>query len=76
MRYTEIFSTVKIENFIRKKFDIFYLFAQSIDYGYMLEPPCRDISNEYPQSMSWTKNKKKKPTHAHPILLDKSGVIS
>ena len=28
------FSEVKIENFIRKKNDIFLIFAQNIDYGY------------------------------------------
>ena len=27
--------------------------------GYTLEPPCRGSSNEYPQSMFWSKNKKK-----------------
>ena len=37
-------------------FDIFNIFAQNIDSGYTLEPPC---SNEYPQSMFWSKNKKR-----------------
>ena len=27
--------------------------AQNIDCGYLLEPPCRVGSNEYPQSMFW-----------------------
>ena len=27
------------------------IFAQSIDCGYTLEPPLRDGSNEYPQSI-------------------------
>ena len=39
MQYTEIFSAVKIENFTRKKFDSFNIFAQNIDCGYTLEPP-------------------------------------
>ena len=30
---------------------IFLIFAQNIDCGYTLEPPRRDGSNEYPQSM-------------------------
>ena len=39
-------------------FDIFNTFAQNIDCGYTLEPPRRGGSNEYPQSMFWSKNKK------------------
>ena len=31
-------------------------FAQNIDYGYMLEPPRQDSSNEYPQRKFWIKN--------------------
>ena len=30
---------------------IFLIFAQTIDCGYLLEPPRRGCSNEYPQSM-------------------------
>ena len=30
---------------------VFLISAQSIDYGYSLEPPPRGGSNEYPQSM-------------------------
>ena len=40
--------------------NIFLTFAQNIDYGYTLEPPRRGGSNEYPQSMFWSKHKKKK----------------
>ena len=40
-----------IGNFELKSFDIFFIFAQNIDCGYTLEPPCRGGSNEYPQSM-------------------------
>ena len=37
---------------------LFFLFLlQNIDCGYSLEPP-RGSSNEYPQSMFWSKNKK------------------
>ena len=37
MQYTEIFFNCK--NFIRKKNDSFYIFAQNIDRWYTLEPP-------------------------------------
>ena len=32
----------------------------------MLEPPCRGVSNEYPQSMFLTTNKKYRYAHANP----------
>ena len=41
MQYTEIFSVVKFENFQKKIFDIFLIFAQNIDCGYTLESPCQ-----------------------------------
>ena len=47
-------------------FDIFLIFAQNIDCGYTLVPPRRGGSNEYPQSMFWSKNKKNRYTPAHP----------
>ena len=56
----------KNENFHWKKFDIFLIFAQNIDCGYTLEPPRRGGSNEYPQSMFWSKNKKNRFTPAYP----------
>ena len=56
----------KIDNFQRKFFDIFLIFAQNIDCGYTLEPPRRGGSNEYPQSMFWSKNKKNRYTLAYP----------
>ena len=36
----------------------FYISAQNIDCGYSLEPPRQGGSNEYPQSMFLSKNKK------------------
>ena len=66
MQYTKIFSALKIENFQLKNFDIFLSFAQNIDCGYTLEPPRRGGSNEYPQSMIWSKNKKNRYTPAFP----------
>ena len=66
MQYKEIFKVVKNENFPLKIFDIFLIFAQNIDCGYTLEPPCRGGSNEYPQSMFWSKNKKNRYTPTYP----------
>ena len=65
MQYTEIFGPLKIENFQRKNFDIFRIFAQNIDCGYTLKPP-RGGSNVYPQSMFWSKNKKNRYAPANP----------
>ena len=54
-----------IENFISKNWkfkmknsDIFPISAQNIDCGYSLEPPRRGGSNEYPQSMFMSRQKK------------------
>ena len=58
MQYNKIFKVVNNENFQKKNFDIFLIFAHNIDCGYTLEPPRRCGSNEYPQSMFWSKNKK------------------
>ena len=60
------FLALKTENFQLKMFDIFLIFAQNIDCGYTLEPPGRGGSNEYPQSMFWSKNKKNRYTPAYP----------
>ena len=43
-------------------------FAQNIDCGYTLEPPRRGGSNEYLQSMFWSKNKKNRYTPAYPSI--------
>ena len=42
-----------------KIFNIFLIFAQIIDCGNTLEQPRWGGSNEYPQSMFLSKNKKK-----------------
>ena len=45
--------------FSEKKIGYFFIFsAQIIDCGYSLEPPRRGGSNEYPQSMFLSRNKK------------------
>ena len=62
----QIFSPIKIEHFHGNIFDIFLIFAQNIDCGYTLEPPRRSGSNEYPQSMFWSKNKKNRYNPAYP----------
>ena len=50
--------TPKTENFQINYSDIFHISAQNINCGYSLEPPRRGGSNEYPQSMFLSKNKK------------------
>ena len=53
------FQLQKTEHFqIKKKTDIFHISAQNIDCGHSLEPPRRGGSNEYPQSMFLSRNKK------------------
>ena len=66
MQYTEIFKVLKNEKFQKKIFDIYPIFAQNIDCGYMLEPPRRGGSNEYPQSMFLSKDKKNRYTPVYP----------
>ena len=60
--YSNILKTLqpkkKKENFQIKNSDIFHISAQNIDCGYSLEPPRRGGSNEYPQSMFLSRNKK------------------
>ena len=65
MIYSNFFRS-KIDNFQRKTFDIFLLFAQNIDCGYTLEPPRQGGSIEDPQSMFWSKNNKNRYTPAYP----------
>ena len=56
-KYIENF-TSKTEKFQIKKSNIFHISAQNIDCEYSLEPPRRGGSNEYPQSMFLSRNKK------------------
>ena len=56
-KYIENF-TFKNIKFSDKKSDNFHISAQNIDCGYSLEPPQRGGSNEYPQSMFLSRNKK------------------
>ena len=56
-QYIENFTT-KNENFQIKNSDIFHISAQNIDWRYSLEPPRWGGSNEYPQSMFLSRNKK------------------
>ena len=48
----------KNENFQIKFLIVFQISAQNIDCWYSLEPPLRGSSNEYPQSMFLSRNKK------------------
>ena len=62
VQYTAIFHGCKNDNFQMKIFDFFLIFAQNID------PPQRGGSNEYPQSMFWSKNKKNMYTRVNPTF--------
>ena len=68
VQYTSIFHGCKTDNFQMNCFYIFLIFAQNIDCGYTLEPPQRGGSNEYPQSMFWSKNKKNMYTRVNPTF--------
>ena len=57
LKYTENFTTKKWR-FSDKNIDIFHISAQNTDCAYSLEPPQRGGSNEYPQSMFLSRNKK------------------
>ena len=48
----------KNENSQMKNSGSFHMSAHNIDCGYSLEPPLRGGSNEYPQSMFLSRNKK------------------
>ena len=58
MQYTAIFHSCNNVHFQMIFFKHFLIFTQNIDCGYTLEPPQRGGSNEYPQSMFQSKNKK------------------
>ena len=64
-KYIENFTT-KNWKFLDKNSDIFPVSAQNIDCGYLLEPPRRGGSNEYPQSMFLSRNKKNNIYHCKP----------
>ena len=57
-KYIDNFTTQNRKIFQIKKSDIFHIPGQNIDCGYSLEPPLRGGSNEYPQAMFLSKNKK------------------
>ena len=57
-KYIENFTTKKGFFFFIKNSDIFHISVQNIDCVYSLEPPRRGGSNEYPQSMFLSRNKK------------------
>ena len=57
-KYIETFTSKNWKLSDAKDPDIFQISAQNLDYGYSLEPPQRGGSNEYPQSMFLSRNKK------------------
>ena len=71
--YSNIYkiSPPKPEKFqIKKKSDIFHISAQNIDCGYSLEPPRQGGSNEYPQYMFLSRNKKNNVYPCKPEFYD------
>ena len=52
------FHLQKLKISYKKNSDIFHISAQNIDCGYSLEKPRPGGSNEYPQSMFLSRNKK------------------
>ena len=57
-KYIENFTSKNWKKKSDKKLIFFHISAQNIDCGYSLEPPRRGGSNEYPQSMFLSRNKK------------------
>ena len=57
-KYIEKILQPEKEKFQIKNSDIFLISVQNIDCWYSLEPPRRGDSNEYPQSMFLSRNKK------------------
>ena len=73
-KYTENFTT-KNENLQIKKSVNFHISSQNMDCVYSLEPPRRGGSNEYPQSMFFSRNKTNNVYPCKPnFLLYKSGI--
>ena len=56
-KYIEKISAPKTENF-QIKILMFFIYVQNIDCGYSLEWPLQGRSNEYPQSVFLSRNKK------------------
>ena len=57
-KYTLNLTTKKPGNFQIKILICFHISAQNMDFWYSLEPPRRGGSNEYPQIMFLSRNKK------------------
>ena len=72
-KHTENFTTKKWK-FADKKFWYFHISAQNIDCGYSLELPQWDSSNEYPQSMFLSRNKKNNVYPYKPFYYIKVGL--
>ena len=62
------FHLQKTENFQMKTLIFFLISAQNIDFGYSLEPPRRGGSNEYPQYMFLSRNKKNNVYPVNPSI--------
>ena len=74
MIYSNFFRS-KINNFQRKIFDIFLIFAQNIDCGYTLEPPRLKAVLTSTNNLCFGAKIRKIGIPLHtPVLLFKSGV--
>ena len=58
IQYTSIFYRCENDNFPVKNHNIFLFFFLQTSIKVILETPHRGVSNEYPQSMFYSKNKK------------------
>ena len=64
----KFFLALKIEHFQLKKFDIFLIFCSKHKLWVLVRTASPGGSNEYPQSMFWSKNKKNRYTPAYPTF--------
>ena len=64
----------KNEKFQIKNSDIFHISAQNINCGYLVELPRSGSSNEYPQSMFLSRNKKNNVYPCYNIKVGFKGV--
>ena len=64
----QIYRKVRLQKLkiFRQETDLFHISAQNIDCGYLLEPPRRGGSNEYPQSMGFLAEIRKMYTPINP----------
>ena len=65
-KYIENFTSKNGKISDKKTLKFFIFLLKNIDCGYSFEPPRRSSSNEYPQSMFLSRNKKNNVYHCKP----------